>query len=216
MWRTKCLQKNSYEKLWKIKTSENKFKILPISTFKLEPIIVDNKQYNYNEAITILGLQLKATGINSHVTRQMNRAKLELSKLKRFQNLKPKTKIHLYKTYIRPLLEYPIVPLCGISKTNKIKLQTLQNKAVKFAIKGDDEELSIEDAHVKYKLEAYNVRLHRRGSKLWEKLMEIEPDLVNRSMAENENRDFQDHYWWRRIAATVGEDEPDPIYVTPS
>ena len=109
MWRTKCLQKNSYEKLWKIKTSENKFKILPISTFKLEPIIVDNKQYNYNEAITILGFQLKVTGINSHVTRRMNRAKLELSKLKRFQNLKPKTKIHLYKTCIPRV--YPTIPL---------------------------------------------------------------------------------------------------------
>ena len=114
-----------------------------------------------------------------------------------------------------PLLEYPIIPLCGISDTNKLKLQRLQNKAIRFAIKNDEHPMSLEEAHIKYKLEAYNVRLHKRGVKLWNKLSISEPELVDRSLAENNNRDLKDHYWWRRIAASIEEDIPDPIYVEP-
>ena len=93
-----------------------------------------------------------------------------------------------------------------------MKFQRLQNKAIKYAIQNDDEDLSIEEAHIKYKTEAINVRLHRRGKKTWNKLENFEPDLTERSLLESEDNTRKDHYWWARLATSLAVDEPEPIY----
>ena len=93
------------------------------------------------------------------------------------------------------------------------KLQNLQNKAIKFITKNDPEEMSIKRSHEKYKIEAYNTRLHRRGQKIWEKLCIDQPDLTNRSRNENQNNNSCDHYWWKRIGAEIENETPEPIYV---
>ena len=94
-----------------------------------------------------------------------------------------------------------------------IKLQRIQNKAVKFIRNNDVDNPTIEEAHLRYKLEPINVRFHRRAQKTWEKLERLEPDLVNRSLQENNDRHRRDHYWWRRIAADIENDIPEPVYV---
>ena len=152
------------------------------------------------------------TGFNQHVNDRIRMAKLELAKLKRFKNLTPKIKAHLYKALVRSVLEYPTMPLCGISKTNIMRLQSLQNRAIRFITWNDTEELCIKRSHEKYKTDAYNIRLKQRGQKIWEKLCICEPELTDRSRDENENMDLQDHYW-RRIASDIENDIPDPIYV---
>ena len=203
---------NKYENKWKIKTSKNKFKLLAVSVTKPEDVIVEGQLVPYANEILTLGLKIKRTGINSHINNMIQRAHKELQKLKRFNQLTPRTKIHLYKALVRPLLEYPMIPICGISETNKIKLQRIQNKAIKFAASNDNEDLTLEDAHHKYKLEPYNIRLYKRGNKLWEKFCLAEPELTIRSIEENNNNHLKDHYWWPRIAGSVSANEPDPVY----
>ena len=119
----------------------------------------------------------------------------------------------MYKALIRPIMEYPAVPLCSVAPTNIMKMQRLQNKAIKFAKKNDIEELKIQAAHEKYKLDAINLRMHKRGSKTWEKFTIAEPQLAERSTEENQNHDNKDHYWWRRVAGSITDDKPAPIYV---
>ena len=119
----------------------------------------------------------------------------------------------MYKALIRPVMEYPAVPLCSIAPTNIMKMQRVQNKAIKFAIKNDDEDLTIQEAHEKYNIDAINLRMNKRGNKTWEKFMILDPELAEKSMEENENLNKKDHYWWRRIANSINDNEPDPIYV---
>ena len=125
---------NDFERKWKIKTSAGKFKMLSISSAKPEAVIINNNNVPFTDHVNMLGLKLTRTGINTHVADRIRKAKTELGRLNRFRSLTPKTKAHLYKAFILPIMEYPIIPLCGISKSNKIKIQRIQNKAVKFII----------------------------------------------------------------------------------
>ena len=203
---------NNYENLWKIQTSADKFKLLSISASKPEDIIINNRQINFSENVNILGFKLSRTGFNPHIIERLNKARNELQKLKRFQNLRPKIKAHLYKTLVRSVIEYPIIPLCGIAKCNMRKIQILQNKAIKLITSNDPEEMDLKRSHEKYKIDAYNVRLHNRGQKLWHKFCIDQPELTDQSRElNNDNR--PDHYWWRRISSNIEEDTPDPIYV---
>ena len=101
--------------------------------------------------------------------------------------------------------------MCGISKSNIQKIQRVQNKAVKFITKGDPDQPNLEEAHIKYKLEAINVRYHKRSVKTWQKLNQDDEELVNQTIeAKFDNR--RDHYWWRRIGGCIHDAEPDPVY----
>ena len=88
----------------------------------------------------------------------------------------------------------------------------MQNKEVKLIICNDPEEMDLKRAHEKYKIEAYNTRLYRRAQKLWDKLTYCEPDLVARSLEENNDNTRRDHYWWRRLAGYIVQDPPEDIY----
>ena len=61
--------------------------------------------------------------------------KTQTSKLKRFINLENKTKLHLYKSLVRPLLEYPVIPIALACKTQTLNIQRVQNRNVKMIVK---------------------------------------------------------------------------------
>lgn len=124
---------NNYEKLWKIKTNTNKFKIIPLASYKTEPIIVNQTHIPYSREGTILGLHINSTGLLGHVAHHRNKALQALTTLKRFNILPDKIKAHLVKAYITPILTYPAYPLNALSKQSTLKLQTVQNKAIRFA-----------------------------------------------------------------------------------
>ena len=203
---------NDFENKWKIKTSENKFKVLSISAKKPHDIRINNRVIPFANKITVLGLQISPTGINPHVTERIRKASNELKRLKRFKNLSPKTKIHLFKACIRSIVEYPITPICGLSKSNKIKLQRLQNQALKFIMSNDEENMTLQQAHEKYNIDPVNVRLHKRGLKTWTKFVRNEQELAEKSIQLNEDNTTRDHYWWGRIGRIQDQDEPDGIY----
>ena len=109
-------------------------------------------------------------------------------------------------------MEYPNIPLCNMSRTNENKWQKFQNRTIRKLIKEEGDEDSIEELHVKYKLEAVNTRMYRRAFATWEKFADLESELAEKSMEENRNQDQKDHYWWRRMAAYLEEDDLEPRF----
>ena len=62
----------------------------------------------------------------------INKTTYNFNKLYRFKSPPPKIKLILYKTLIRPLMEYPSILIADTSKTHINKLQIIQNKALRF------------------------------------------------------------------------------------
>ena len=107
---------NKYEKIWKIKTNQQKFKLLSISKEKPNDVRVDGTIIPFSREITTLGLTIKRCGINRHIDQRMAIARGTKTKLKRFRKLKSKIKIHLYKALILSAMEYPNIPMCICQK----------------------------------------------------------------------------------------------------
>ena len=76
-------------------------------------------------------------------------------------------KIHLYKALVRPILEFPAYPIHLSSKTSKLKIQRIQNNAVRFFfnLKLSDK-CKIKNYHEKIKLKPMNVRIHKLSTKV--------------------------------------------------
>ena len=160
------VQINNYKKDWKIKTNKNKFKMISASKTQPALIRVDDENMILTENVNILGLTLKRTGSVSHITMKIATAKQQLLKLRRFYRLRPELQIRLYLTLIRPIMEYPPIPVALASRASIMKMQRVQNGALKQAVKGtDDRHLTIKEIHEKYKVDAINVRLAARLAK---------------------------------------------------
>ena len=207
---------NKFEKEWKIKTNKNKFKILSISKTKPEPIVIDHRRINFANNVNILGFNMGRTGFGVHLTKRTAIAKGTLTKLKRFRAIKSKTKSYLYKTSVRSALEYPNTPACIASNTKKMKLQKLQNNVIRKFIhwnaEDTDDDENIEQLHQLYKIELINVRMYRRARKSWDKLAIIDEALCNSSIEASQERNFKDHYWWKRVTSIIEEDKPEAEY----
>ncbi len=123
---------NDYERKWKIKTNNSKFTIIPMEIKKKEDTIINNNIIPYKNCGTTLGLKITSTGMNKHVDVFTTKGNIALQELQRFRNLSTKTKLHLVKAFMLPIILYPIILLVTISNKNIQKLQSLQNKALRF------------------------------------------------------------------------------------
>ena len=124
---------NAYEKKWKIKTNIDKFCILPIATTNNHPVTVEGKNIEFATEGKILGLNINRRGIVNHIDITNRKANQALANLRRFHSLPINIKIHLVKAYILPIIEYPAYALLPASQNSIKKLQTTQNKAIRFA-----------------------------------------------------------------------------------
>ena len=203
---------NNYEKDWKIKTNKNKFKMITASKTQPAPIRVDDENVILTENVNILGLTLKRTGCVSHITMKIATAAQQLLKLRRFYRLRPELQIRLYLTLIRPIMEYPPIPVALASRASIMKMQRVQNRALIQAVKGtEDRQLTIKEIHEKYGVDAINVRLAARLTKTWSKVEESHQELYDRSTAAN-NSGIRDHAWWPRAGRVAALDPPEPLY----
>ncbi len=57
---------NRYERKWKIKTSEEKLKIIPLAQCKTKPVTVNGRNLNTSKNEEFLGLKIQVTGITGH------------------------------------------------------------------------------------------------------------------------------------------------------
>ncbi len=95
---------NKFERKWKIKASEEKFKIIPIAQRKTMKIKSDDKETENSTADKLLGLNITSNGFVCHITKTINKGKGILYQLRRFSNLSPKMKTILVKTALIPVL----------------------------------------------------------------------------------------------------------------
>lgn len=133
---------SDFEHRWKIRTNQNKFRLISISSREPHEVSMNGEPLQFDRNATVLGLTISRTGLSTHLTKRLQQAKAVRTKLKRFKKLKTKTKIHLYKALMRPVIEYPVVPICIASNSNIRKMQQYQNKSIRQATYNnpDDEE----------------------------------------------------------------------------
>ena len=190
-----------------------KFNLLSISKTRPAAVNVGGRHIPYNNEVKTLGLKIKRTGIVSHITERIQMAKIQTNKLKRFTNLNANIKLHLYKALIRPILEYPIIPLALCSDTQKTNMQRVQNKNLKLIVKNEPDlrDKTLKEIHETLNIDPINIRLRTRFMKLWGKIERKEQQLYRYAMNAN-NDPFRDHNWWPRAATEYEKDDPIPIY----
>ena len=205
---------NDFEKMWKIKTNTNKFKMISVSKTQPYPISVNDVNMNFTNDVNLLGLTLTRTGFTKHINSKVNLAKHQSLKLKRFYKLKPNLQVHLYTTLIRPIMEYPPIPNALASNSLKLKMQRIQNSALCNAVRGtEDSHMTVVQLHEKFGLETMNVRLYNRMTKTWNKIQDLNEDLYNITEEAN-NEGIRDHNWWPRVGRAYVADPPEPMYTT--
>ena len=55
---------------------------------------------------------------------------MQAMNLKRFKAAKAKTRVHLYKQAVLPIMEYPPIPTYALSKSKLATLQRIQNRVL--------------------------------------------------------------------------------------
>ena len=106
-----------WENDWKIRSNPDKCSIQYFCTSqeiinKFGGIRINNEELRSTTEIKMLGATIaKQKNCYTYTKAILTKAKTNLSRLKRFQSAPPKVKPTLYKTLIRPILEYPYITL---------------------------------------------------------------------------------------------------------
>ena len=149
-------------------TNTTKFKVRSISKNRPNPIEIDDRIVPFANECSILGLKVKRIGIVGHLADRQ--VKVQSQKIKRFADLKDKTKLYLYKAVIRPVLEHPVIPNSLAFKTQLTNVQQIQNQKMRFIERNTEHRnKTMEQLQKHYNIEAINVRLYRQTSMLWNK-----------------------------------------------
>jgi len=160
-----------WEHRWRIKTNATKTKVLFLNPRKRPPY--DNIYLNsfdrlqaplqITHSCTILGLTFD-TDFRFHLyaTSKAALAGKALHSLYRFRRAAPRTKLHLYKTLIKPLLTYTPLALTQTAYTNKRKLQVVQNKALRWIyVVNWDQFITTSELHEEASLPPLNIEWRR-------------------------------------------------------
>ena len=213
---------NNYEAERYISTNHDKEFLLSVARISPSRVIVHGRVYPFVRVVTILGLRLGRCGFTAQVTHNRGKAYGVLSTLKRFRTLPWRHKLQLYKTLVRPVLEYPAVPLHAGSNSAMRRLQAVQNSAIMWVCGlrfSDPDRPSIPTLHRMLRLEPINVRLHKLACRTWERLAQDEDpnyDEVLRNSAMPQVRrpalGANPRLWWPSSLALVQGPRPAPIY----
>ena len=106
---------NHFKKLWRIKTNVNKFNILRPGALAGNEIIIKGEPVAFQNEGKTLGLLITRTGYCNHINKRIVLVKQKMQKLYRFRNMPNKTKTHLIKSLIIPLLDYLPIPIHTMS-----------------------------------------------------------------------------------------------------
>ena len=97
---------------------------------------------------------------NVQARNNIKKASRNLTRLQRFKSAPCRVKKTLYKMLILPILEYPSVLNRNLNKSTKMKMQILQNRALRF-IKGikRSDRIDMKSVHEELKIMPINVRI---------------------------------------------------------
>ena len=187
---TELQHTQEWEAKWKIKTNSNKSSIMPIgcTVGKIEEyggVTVNNNPIKITNKLKILGVTLdNKKQCTQHINYLLHNATYNLQKLYSFKTAPTKIKLSLYKSLIRPLIEYPCLQILNSGITNIKKLQGIQNKALRYIhnIKLSDK-VKNEKLHQLSKIDPINIRISKLSRKFCHKLRELyfpeEGDISN-------------------------------------
>ena len=202
-------QVSEYEKKWKIATNQTKFQVIHLFKHP-HPLTLRGVNVPYSPSGKVLGLTIASRGIKPHVAQRVGRAHSQLNMMKRFGQLSERIKTHLYKAVVRPVLEYPPVPLDTLAKTESLKLQRVQNAAIKWIANWTfPYSTTMEAEHERLNMEPINTRIHRLSRKSWLRLEAHDPESYERLSTAEPLR--ANHGWWRRSLPLVNR--PEEVYV---
>ena len=190
---------NEYEKKWRIRTNLRKFQVIPISITKPEDLSIQQEPVEYKTQGKILGLQLQRNGIHNHISNRIKLAEHKLTALKALSGTSKEIKLRLVKALVRPILEYPPIPLDTVRITNKQKMQTVQNKAIEWVLgRKRRREERMEDLHMELNLEPLNIRIKNLSRKIWSKLEAVNNNDIYEYLKRRhqETANSNEHYWW--------------------
>ncbi len=199
---------NKFEHMWKIKTSENKFKILPLAQYKILDITMNDKIKGKSSNGTMLGLKLQNTGITGHIADKINKTSASLTKLYRFAGLTPEIKNATLVKILLPTLEYPPIPLICASKTQQLKMQRVINKSLRFIFRHDNRQLTLQQMHELTNIKPINISLHNKATRIWETLRITDEETYNILRANAS----PSHYGLPTSKNITDSPTPDPVY----
>ena len=129
-----------WEQRWRIKTNQQKTKVLFIHAKKkppFDPVYLNLERPQNPLAITnsctVLGLTFD-THFRFHLQSKIKAALASkaLSSLQRFRCATHKAKLHLFKAMVKPLISYAPLALTLAATTNRKKFQVVQNKGLRW------------------------------------------------------------------------------------
>ena len=65
-------------------------------------------------------------------------------------------------------MTYPSIPICAASQTQKRKIQSVLNKALKFIYCNEQEPLTVSELHIKYNIAPLNIANYCKAQNTWE------------------------------------------------
>ena len=167
-----------FERRWKISTNPGKLKAMHVGMRGAPPLVVDGTRIDWVPNAKMLGWEF---GVFSSITgRRQRRARAfnVLASLRRFGALRWKVKRQLYYSLVRPVLEYPVVPLHLLARAPMLGLQRVQNSAVRWMLGvGRREGYTSEDLHRRAGVEPLNRYLHKRAESVWRAIRRHFPEL---------------------------------------
>ena len=113
--------------------------MLSISKTRPRQVTIEGRNIDFKNEIKVLGLTLKRTGAVNHLTNRINHAKAQTSKLRRFNELDSYIKLRLYKSLIRPVIEYPIIPNALASNSKLLKMQRVQDRNIRLITSNNED-----------------------------------------------------------------------------
>ena len=160
------------------------------------PIRHNNKYIPYVEKSKVLGVTFSSNINNKkslfthHLDKKWIIAKYATAKLYKFKHLHPKILIQLFKIYILPIITFSSIPLIHNGQNSLKKVQTLQNKFIRFAhnIPWDDfktnEQIHL-DSKIKHTTQTIYATFNKQYAKMLHRQEEIFHWLLNESSLED-------------------------------
>ena len=192
-------------------TYYNKKRTEPPRRIFLYPFLPNPTPIPQNDKNKVLGVTFdKNRCFAKHITEKVAIANNTLSNLARFRGNSTRTKTHLYKALVRPTLTYCPLAVSLIAKTNHLRLQVVQNKALRLALNTHWTEFkTAQSIHEELNIPPLNIVIHHRVIKQLEKFR----------LTHTEMYDFINNLpsYYRRLQTVNlldpdNHEPPDPVY----
>ncbi|KAK4327634.1 hypothetical protein Pmani_001907 [Petrolisthes manimaculis] len=170
---------SQWESHWRVQTNPTKSQLtfFNIKTQAPRPLTLSSHDnirtpIPISNTCTVLGLNIdNHIHMHKHALSITAKAKYQLGRLQRFYNTDTKTKLHLYKTLIRPLISYSPLSVSLTATTHQKNLQIIQNKALRWAHKIHWQDFTTnEEIHAITNMPPVNTYLHYLSDKQINKL----------------------------------------------